>query len=150
MFRNSSPSESSSQSDNTGSEHSLDGISEHSTSSEDESDNQCEESAEDQDDKQESSDESNSVVINEDITFASRMLRRLLDETKDQEQTRHNVYQQNTATTFRKICEMLNIPFSLSDTKLLLFSSLTASVSWFFKFNILTAAHKLINAPISP
>jgi hypothetical protein len=133
MFHNSNPSELSSQSDNTGSEHSSDSISEHSISNEDENDTQREESAEDQDDEQDlhhtSSDESNSVGVNEDITFASRVLRRLLDETKDQEQTRHNVYQQNTATTFRKICEMLNIPFSLSDTKLLLFSSLTASVS---------------------
>ena len=133
MFCNSNPSELSSQSDNTRSEHSSDSISEHSISNEDENDTQHEESAEDQDDEQDlrhtSSDESDSVGVNEDVTFASRVLRRLLDETKDQEQTRHNVYQQNTATTFRKICEMLNIPFSLSDTKLLLFSSLTASVS---------------------
>ena len=136
MFRNSNISGSSSQSDNNeeerGSEHSLDDISEHSISSEDEDDNR-QIWREDQDDEQHlshTSDESDSVGIsNEDITFASRVLRRLLDETKDQEQTRHNVYQQNTAATFRKICEMLNIPFSPSDTKLLLYSSLTASVS---------------------
>jgi hypothetical protein len=136
MFRNSNISESSSQSDineeERGSEHSSDAISEHS--SEDENDNH-QIWHEDQDDEQHlshTSDESDSVGIsNVDVTFASRVLRRLLDETKDQEQTRRNVYQQNTATTFRKICEVLNIPFSPSDTKLLLYSSLTASISWF-------------------
>ena len=148
MFRNSNISESSSQSDineeERGSEHSSDAISKHS--SEDENDNH-QIWREDQDDEQHlshTSDESDSVGIsNVDVTFASRVLRRLLNETKDQEQTRRNVYQQNTATTFRKICEVLNIPFSPSDTKLLLYSSLTASVSW-FKFNILsgTQTHK--------
>jgi hypothetical protein len=68
--------------------------------------------------------------LKDDLIVAGRVVRRLLDQTKDQAQTRQAVYRQHTASTFLKICKLFSIPINPGDTKFTLYNSLTTSVTF--------------------
>jgi hypothetical protein len=69
------------------------------------------------------------IGVLEDVTFASNILRRLLDTSGDQERIRNTIYRQNTTSTFRKICETFEVPVDPNDTKFVLFNALTTWVN---------------------
>jgi hypothetical protein len=68
------------------------------------------------------------------FTAAGHVIRRLLDKSKNSEHTRNIIYRQHTASIFRNICGLFEIPVNENDTKLLLFDALTTLVTKMHQF----------------